>query len=104
MEGESWLFQNVGQTWMQWTGIGVVFFSCIIVMLIGMGIAQVIYPTVERRGFLPLVTTRGDRLFIGLLSSGYIHLLWLGLVPISWPLWIATIISFCWVVTVIAKG
>ncbi len=104
MEGESWLFQNVGQTWMQWTGIGVVFFSCIFIMLIGMGIAQVVYPTVERRGFLPLVTTRGDRLFIGLLSSGYIHLTWLALFPITWPLWIATIISLCWVVLLIAAG
>ncbi len=104
MEGESWLFSNIGATWMQWTGIAAVFFSGVIIMLIGMTIAQIIYPTVERRGFLPLVTTRGDRLFIGLLSSGYIHLLWIGLLPAAWPLWIATLISFVWVVIVIAKG
>ncbi|MDX1653997.1 MAG: DUF2160 domain-containing protein [Candidatus Competibacteraceae bacterium] len=104
MEGESWLLSNIGQTWMQWTGITAVFFSCVVLMLIGMTIAQFVYPTRERRGFLPLVTTRGDRLFIGLLTSGYIHLIWLGLFPASWPLWIATIISFIWVVFLIAKG
>jgi predicted small integral membrane protein len=31
-------------------------------------------PTVERKGFLPIVTTRGDRLFIGLLSAAYVNL------------------------------
>ena len=32
-----------------------------------------------RKGFLPVATTRGDRLFIGLLAAGYINLMWLGL-------------------------
>ena len=44
-----------------------------------------------RRGILSLDTTRGDRLFISLLSAAYIHLAWLGLVDAS--LWFATIIS-----------
>ena len=35
-------------------------------------------PTIERRGFLPMTTTRGDRLFIGLLGAAWIHLGWLG--------------------------
>ena len=39
----------------------------------------------ERRGFLPMATTRGDRLFIGLLGAAYIHLAWLGLTDL--PLW-----------------
>ena len=34
-------------------------------------------PTIERRGFLPMATTRGDRLFIGLLGAAWIHLGWL---------------------------
>jgi predicted small integral membrane protein len=36
-------------------------------------------PTVARKGLLPLVTTRGDRLFIGLLTAAYINLAWTGL-------------------------
>jgi predicted small integral membrane protein len=40
---------------------------------------------------LRLNTTRGDRLFISLLSAGYLHLLWLALVPL--PLWGASVAS-----------
>ena len=31
-------------------------------------------PTVSRRGFLPIATTRGDRLFVGLLSAAWLNL------------------------------
>ena len=51
-----------------------------------------------RKGILGLDTTRGDRLFISLLSSAYIHLGWLGL--IGPMLWIATIISFIFAIFV----
>ena len=51
-----------------------------------------------RRGVLGLDTTRGDRLFISLLSSAYIHLGWLGL--IGPMLWIATILSFVFAIFV----
>jgi predicted small integral membrane protein len=44
-----------------------------------------------RHGVLGLNTTRGDRLFISLLSAGYLHLLWLALIPV--PVWGATIAS-----------
>jgi len=40
---------------------------------------------------LGLNTTRGDRLFISLLGSGYIHLLWLAL--FGTPLWGASAVS-----------
>jgi predicted small integral membrane protein len=36
-------------------------------------------PTALRKGFLPIATTRGDRLFIGLLAVAYINLVFLGL-------------------------
>jgi predicted small integral membrane protein len=49
-----------------------------------------------------MVTTRGDRLFIGLLGSAYIHLAWIGLVTA--PLYFATLISVCFLALVIWKG
>lgn len=101
---QEWLYSNISASWMQWTGIGAVFFSCVVIMLLSMTIAQLVYPTVERKGFLPIRTTRGDRLFIGLLSSAYIHLFWIGVLASTGPLWIATIISFFWVVLLLAKG
>lgn len=69
--------------WMAWTTPTAIFFTIIILMLLGMTLWQLASPTIERRGFLPLVTTRGDRLFIGLLSGAYIHLAWLGLTTLS---------------------
>ena len=65
--------------WMLWTTPVAVFFSCIVLMLVGMTIWEIRSPTTLRKGFLPIATTRGDRLFIGLLSAAYINLAWVGL-------------------------
>ena len=51
-----------------------------------------------RKGVLGLDTTRGDRLFISLLGSAFIHLAWLGLV--GSVLWIASIICVAYFIVV----
>ena len=54
--------------WMAWTTPVAVFFTCIVLMLVGMTVWEIKSPDhVMRKGFLPIETTRGDRLFIGLL-------------------------------------
>ena len=65
--------------WMAWTLPVAVFFSCIVLMLIGMTVWELKSPTTLRRGFLPIETTRGDRLFIGLLAAAYLNLIFIGL-------------------------
>ena len=65
--------------WMAWTTPVAVFFCCIGLMLAGMTVWEIKSPTVMRKGFLPIETTRGDRLFIGLLVAAYINLAWVGL-------------------------
>ena len=65
--------------WMAWTMPVAVFFGAVLLMLVGMTIWQIRSPSIERKGFLPIPTTRGDRLFIGLLSAAYINLAWAGL-------------------------
>ncbi len=77
--------------WMAWTLPTAIFFSTIVVILIGMTVWQLVQPTVERRGVLPIRTTRGDRLFIALLTAAYIHLGFIGLTDLS--LWIALGVS-----------
>ena len=77
--------------WMAWTPPTATFFAVIALILVGMTVWQIASPSIERRGFLPINTTRGDRLFIGLLSAAYIHLAWLGLT--DWSLWWALGIS-----------
>lgn len=78
--------------WMAWTWQGAAFFGVIGALLVGMTIWEILRPGGNpRRGILGLRTTRGDRLFISLLSAAYIHLAWLGL--ITAPLWGALLIS-----------
>lgn len=88
--------------WMAWTLPTAIFFTTIVLMLIGMTVWQVISPTIERRGILPIKTTRGDRLFIGLLGSAYIHLAWLGLTDFS--IWIALGLSIVWMGLIMRWG
>jgi len=88
--------------WMAWTPITAWFFVVIALMLIGMTVWQVLAPTVARRGLLPLVTTRGDRFFIGLLGSAYIHIAWLGFTELS--LWWALAISACYLAAMLRWG
>lgn len=66
-------------SWMVWTTPVGVFFACIVLMLIGMTVLEMRAPTVMRKGFLPMPTTRGDRLFIGLMCAAWINLAWVGL-------------------------
>ncbi len=54
-------------SWMAWTTEVAVFFIAVVLMLVGMTIWQLKSPSIERKGWLPIPTTRGDRLFIGLL-------------------------------------
>ncbi len=65
--------------WMAWTLPVAVFFTCIVLMLVGMTVWEIKSPTVMRKGFLPITTTRGDRLFIGLLSAAYLNLMFVGI-------------------------
>ena len=64
--------------WMAWTLPVAVFFSCIVLMLVGMTVWEIKSPTTLRKGWLPMATTRGDRLFIGLLMAAYINLAFVG--------------------------
>ena len=60
--------------WMAWTLPVAVFFCSIVLMLVGMTVWEMKSPTMLRKGWLPIATTRGDRLFIGLLSAAYVNL------------------------------
>jgi predicted small integral membrane protein len=88
--------------WMYWIPQTAIFFITIFLMLCGMLVWELVSPTIERRGFLMIPTTRGTRFFLGLLGSAYIHLAWLGLTDL--PLWIATIISVGWIIIIMRWG
>ncbi len=88
--------------WMAWTGPTAIFFAAIALILLGMTVWQILSPSVERRGLLPMPTTRGDRLFIGLLGSAFIHLGWMAATGL--PLWWALGISLVFVVAMMRWG
>ena len=99
--------------WMAWTTPVAVFFVCIALMLVGMTVWEIKSPTVLRKGFLPIETTRGDRLFIGLLTAAYINLIWVGLGEkmTQWfslenepSVWISLVISMLVLALIMRKG
>ena len=99
--------------WMAWTTPVAVFFSCIVLMLAGMTVWEIKSPTTLRKGFLPIETTRGDRLFIGLLSAAYVNLAFIGISGklVTWigletepSIWIGFVLSMGLLSFVMQKG
>ncbi|OGB30836.1 MAG: hypothetical protein A3F78_06860 [Burkholderiales bacterium RIFCSPLOWO2_12_FULL_61_40] len=99
--------------WMAWTTPVAVFFTCIVLMLFGMTMWEIKSPTSLRRGFLPMETTRGDRLFIGLLSAAYVNLAFVGISGklAEWmeletepSIWISFVISMAVLTLIMRKG
>ena len=88
--------------WMAWTTPTAVFFVAVGVSLFVMTVWELVSPTVMRRGFLPITTTRGDRFFISLLTAAFIHLLWIGMVGAH--IYIVSAIAIAWAVVVVRWG
>ncbi len=89
----------MGLSWMAWTWPTAAFFIFIALAISAMALWEKLKPGGDpRRGILGLDTTRGDRLFVSLLGSGFIHLAWLGF--FGPPLWWALIISIGFAVAV----
>lgn len=99
--------------WMAWTLPVAVFFICIGLILVGMTVWELKSPTVERKGWLPIATTRGDRLFIGLLAAACVNLafvavsekmiVWFGLEQEP-SIWISFVVSMLLLGLILRKG
>jgi predicted small integral membrane protein len=99
--------------WMAWTLPVAVFFTCIVLMLIVMTVWELKSPTVLRKGMLPIATTRGDRLFIGLLCAAYVNLAFVAVsgrmkgwfaMEAEPSIWISFVVSMLVLALVIRKG
>ena len=99
--------------WMAWTAPVAVFFVCIATLLAAMTVWEIKSPTTLRKGFLPLATTRGDRLFIGLLSAAYVNLAFVGLAKklMEWlslaqepSVWISLVLSMALLAFIMRRG
>ncbi len=81
--------------WMAWTRATLAFFVFIFGSIGVMALLERRWPGGdERTGILGLTTTRGDRLFMGLLGSAYIFLIWLGF--FGPPMWAPLGLALVW--------
>ncbi len=89
-------------SWMAWTWPAAAFFVAIVASIITMGVWEKFDPGGNpRRGVFGIDTTRGDRLFISWLGTGFINLLWLSV--FGTPLWGSLAVTLAWVVFVFRK-
>lgn len=99
--------------WMAWTTPVTVFFCSIGLMLCGMTFWEMKSPTSLHKGFLPIATTRGDRLFIGLVSAAFVNLAFVGVsgkladlmgLETDPSIWISFIASMVLLALIMRKG
>ena len=99
--------------WMAWTLPVAVFFCSIVLMLAVMTAWEIKSPTTSRRGWLPIATTRGDRLFIGLMAAAWVNLGFVGLSEkaMAWfnleqepSVWISLVVSMLLLALIVRKG
>ena len=99
--------------WMAWTLPVAIFFTSIVLMLGGMTVWELRSPTSLRKGWLPLATTRGDRLFIGLLAAAWLNLAFVAVSEkmMTWfglenepSIWIGFVASMALLALVMRKG
>jgi len=62
--------------WMAWTWQTALFFATVLVVLVIMTVLAIKRPERPKIGVFRFATTRGDRLFMSLLGSAFIYILW----------------------------
>tara|TARA_Y100001947_G_C10269791_1_gene273669 strand:- start:503 stop:748 length:246 start_codon:yes stop_codon:yes gene_type:complete len=80
-----------------------VFFIVLILTIIGLSLWDTFSPDIKRKGFLPITTSRGDRVFIAIISTIGICLVWLGVAGNSLFLG-AVILSIIWNIVIARWG
>lgn len=90
-DGLDWFGSLNPGGWMAWTLPTALFFTIIATLLILFTWLAIRFPETPRKGILRITTTRGDRLFISLLGSAFICLIWLGVM--GTPVWGGLVIA-----------
>lgn len=98
-DGIAWTDPMIPGGWMAWTFPTALFFWCIASILALFTILAIRFPETPRRGILRIETTRGDRLFITLLGSAFIHLATLGFLGPD-LIWVGPILSLIYAAAV----
>ena len=97
---KDWFAPMIPGGWMAWTFPVALFFWIIASLLVIFTILAIRFPETPRRGILRFETTRGDRLFITLLGSAFICLVWLFFA--GPPVWWGLALCLVWAIAVFA--
>ncbi len=89
----------MGLSWMAWTWPTAAFFIVLVLSIVTMGVWERYSPGGNpRHGLFGLDTTRGDRLFISWLGTGFTNLGWLAF--FGAPLWGGLALAIIWFIFV----
>lgn len=66
---------------MLWTVPSMIGFCIVIGIIIAINIIDAFRPGYARKGFLPITTTRGDRVYISILSAVLVFFVWMKFLP-----------------------
>jgi predicted small integral membrane protein len=88
--------------WMAWTRGTLVFVAGIFAFLASITALAIAYPSAPRKGFLPMATARGDRIYISLLGTGLVMVLYVAATDL--PLPFGLLVAAGWIVTALRWG
>lgn len=89
--------------WMAWTTGTAIFVAAVLLFLVLVTVVAVVFPSVERKGFLPIATSRGDRIYISLLGLGLVMILYIVIVDMPLPFGVVIALA-AWVGPVLKWG
>jgi predicted small integral membrane protein len=88
--------------WMAWTPATAIFAGCVFLGLAALAVIAVWRPSTPRKGFLPMPTARGDRIYVTLLGTGLILIIVLAMTSLALTVGLA--IAAVWAVVVLGWG
>jgi predicted small integral membrane protein len=88
--------------WMAWTTETAILVVFIFVALAGLAVLAAVHPPEPRKGFLPMPTSGGDRVYVGLLGTGAVLIALIALT--SLPIVIGLAIAAVWMAVVVVWG
>jgi predicted small integral membrane protein len=88
--------------WMAWTPHTAVFVGVVVVVLAGLVVLAALHPPVPRKGFLPMPTSGGDRVYVGLLGTGLSLITVIALTGL--PIVVGLAVGAVWMVVVVIWG
>lgn len=89
--------------WMVWTSATVVFAIAVLASLLAVTVLAILVPSTPRKGFLPMPTARGDRIYISLLGTGLVMVVFVVLTDLPLPVGL-TIAVLLWAIPINVWG